>query len=170
MNDAAMPPDEPAGLGAMVAMFGPIVLVVFLIVVFRIGGDDAAATPKVTESALPAAGVLAPDTDSMTSKEAEAAVLEKLIQDSEQNAAAGAQPGAPAQPLATVPAGQWAPPPAPGAAYWGPAPQGGAPQGQGGYPPHPYYGYPPNPYQPYGADPYWWMQRQPQAPAPRPAQ
>ncbi|MCH9672148.1 MAG: hypothetical protein K0U93_11935 [Gammaproteobacteria bacterium] len=177
-NDAAAAPitspiaEEPTGFGAQVALWGPIVLVVFLIVVFKIGDADK-PQPGTSAVSLPAAGPNDSDA-SVTSKEAETALLDKLIEDSS-TATAPAAPLANVAPVAptpppvmqqpAAPPQGWGPPPAPGSAYWGAPNQGAAPAGA--YPPAYPYGYPPYPYPP--ADPYWWT-RQQQGAAPAPAQ
>ena len=152
-NDAAATPilspsitDRPTGLGATIAMYGPLILVVFLIVIYKIeSSDQSSSTLNDT----------LPSLESSDTKEIATPAQAPLNTSASGQAVALAKtPPTPNSP--PIPYPGWGPP-IPGGAYWGGIPNQG-PTSSSTAPPsfYPYPYYSPHPYPPYGIDPYWW--------------
>ena len=153
--------DKPTGVGAAIAMYGPLVLVVFLIVIYKIESNGRASTSSALNNAASMASspntreiaTPVPTPSSSLTSETE----NKVASDDPQTVATVKTPQAPGTPLPRPYPG-WAPP-IPGGAYWGVPNQG--PTSAGPITPPSFYPYPyysPHPYPPYGIDPYWWTQ------------
>ena len=165
-------PSEPPGIGAAIAQWGPVVLVALLIVIFRAGGDAAAARAAAS-AARPATDLATPSGSALDSLGSGLGLppltlpgsdklieeltsgtwnLEGNLEGNLERGMAGSREGG-AMPRFGSGAG------APRSRAMGPPPGGHPyPPRAGGFPGYgpmgqPYPGYPPQ-------DPYWWSQGQ----------